>query len=72
MLYSIESIREDIAVLSGDDGSRITLPLRQLPPQAATGDVVEQLPDGSFCPLPQTTRLRAARAMALFRKFGRR
>lgn len=72
MKYSVEAIHDGIAALSGDDGSLLHLPADRLPAGTAAGDVLEKLPDGSFCTLPQLSRSRADRAMALFRKLARR
>lgn len=71
MQYSIDSIRDGIAALTGDDGSLRHLPAEALPCTARAGDMIELLPDGSFQLLPTLTHRRAARAMAFFRKFGR-
>ncbi|MBQ8610726.1 MAG: hypothetical protein IJ412_03345 [Oscillospiraceae bacterium] len=72
MKYSVEDICGGIAALSGDDGSLLYLCADQLPADTVAGDILEQQPDSSFRTLPQLSRSRADRAMALFRKLARR
>lgn len=71
MQYSIESIRDDIATLVGDDGSILHTSVTDLPPKSCTGTVLQQQPDGSFTAQLQVTTRRSAHALALFRKLKR-
>ena len=67
MLYSIESIRDGMATLAGDDGSILCIPADTLP-AARCGELLQRQPDGSFLVQPRPAARRAARALALFRR----
>ncbi len=71
MQYSIDSIRENIAALAGDDGTVLHLAAGHLPAGAKPGDILLQQPDGSFLLQPQTSALRRRHALSLFRKLKR-
>lgn len=67
MLYSIDSIQQEIATLVAQDGSVLRLPVFLLPPGASEGEMVRQTPQG-LVPAPAETEKSRRKTQDLLNK----
>ena len=65
--FSVDRIEDGMAVLEGDDGKLLHIPLGILPPELAEGDVLAE-DGGRFTPDPQERDARRQQNIALLRK----
>ena len=71
MVYSIDRIEGDVAVLVDDDGHSIPVSLSALPPSVVCGDVL-RMQDGVYILAADETQARRSYALSLQEKLRRK